>query len=203
MPGNTFFPTHYLKRQLQITTTPHRTPLPCTTPSPNMSAPNIDHIDQGSPNSDSGPVHVAAHDGSANDDSGPARVAAQHPSGNSGLVVAHSHTSHAPLSDASDYRPSDFVFFSTPRMVISDKTGWLQSLLEQCDNPQHRKNLEATIELVRSGAVITSYQVVADGKLMNSEDWRPLMGPFFSPTIVNAPLLALASYPHTPTNNNS
>ena len=119
------------------------------------------------------------------------------PDGNPGPEDAQDEVHGSLAASDDDFRPPDWVCFSTPSVGA---IGWLQSLMDGPDNAQHRKNLQAAIEMVRSGVSFTAYQVVADGKLINGDEWRPHMGPFFVPIHVNVPLLSLASGQHWQTN---
>lgn len=94
------------------------------------------------------------------------------------------------------FRPPDRACVATPKVVVLDKIGWLRSPIEVSDDAQHRKNLQAGIDMVRSGVSFAAYQVIADGQLINGDEWRPQMGPFFVPVHVSVPLLSLSIGQH-------
>lgn len=138
--------------------------------------------DQGSPNGDPD-MHDHDYGALADDDSDSVGVQDQgSPDGNPGPEDAHDEV-HGSLAadDDDEFRPPDWECFPTPNVVVADKIGWLQSLMERPDSAQYRKNLQAANETVRLGVSFTAYQVIADGKLINGDEWRPHMGPFFMP----------------------
>ena len=136
------------------------------------------------------------HDHGAPADNGPDTVGAQDQSSLDGGLGP----GDVQDDDDDDFRPPDWVCVATPKVVILDKIGWLQSLIEGTDDVQHHKNLQAAIDMVRSGVSFTAYQVIADGQLINSDEWRPHMGPFFVPVHVSVPLLSLSTGQHWQTN---
>ena len=66
-------------------------------------------------------------------------------------------------------------------------------MLEYITGASDRKNVEAATEPLRSGVTIRAGQVVSDGKLIDGQDWRPALGRFFTPGVVNVPLLSPVS----------
>ena len=131
------------------------------------------------------------HDHGAPADNGPDTVGAQDQSSPDG------GPDPGDVQDDDDvFQPPYRVCVARPKVVILDKIGWLQSLIEGCDDVQHRKNLQAAIDTVRSGVSFAAYQVIADGQLINGDEWRPQMGPFFVPVHVSVPLLSLSIGQH-------
>ena len=88
-------------------------------------------------------------------------------------------------NDASEPQKSDYVCHPTPAVVIRNPIRRLQLMLEHITDASDRRNVVAAIELLRSGVAIRAGQVISDGKLINGQDWRPEMGRFFTPGVVN------------------
>ncbi|KAF8251316.1 hypothetical protein K440DRAFT_81019 [Wilcoxina mikolae CBS 423.85] len=82
-----------------------------------------------------------------------------------------------------DHRPSDYVFDFVSPVVVRDPIGRLVKMLENTADPVHQKNLRATIAIMRAGGEILDGQIIADGKLIRFEDWKPEMGPFYTPAV--------------------
>lgn len=153
------------------------------------------HLQQGGPGGCFDDPDTQEHDHGAPADNGPDTVGAQNQSSPDG--------GPGPGDEQDDddvFRPPDLVCVATPGVVVLDKIGWLQSLIEGTDDAQHRKNLQAAIDMVRSGVSFAAYQVIADGQLINGDEWRPQMGPFFVPVHVSVPLLSLSTGQYWRTN---
>ncbi|KAF8243697.1 hypothetical protein K440DRAFT_636892 [Wilcoxina mikolae CBS 423.85] len=84
----------------------------------------------------------------------------------------HNHDDAQDLSSVADqdHRPSDYVFDFVPPVIVRDPI-------------VHQKNLQATIAIMRTGGEILDGQVIADGKLIRFEDWKPEMEPFYTPAV--------------------
>lgn len=73
-------------------------------------------------------------------------------------------------------------------MIIRDPIRLLERLLESTADVAHQKNIQATIDMLRSGVTFNARQIAADGTLIDMNDWNPTMGPFFMPSFVGVPL---------------
>ena len=89
------------------------------------------------------------------------------------------------MSSASDHRPSDHVFDFVPPFIDTDPISALEKTLRETTNPAQEKNIRVAAEILESDGEIPGGGGIADSKLVKGEEWKPVMGPFFTNAIAS------------------
>jgi len=89
----------------------------------------------------------------------------------------------------------NYVRRSTSKVYVPHPIRLLETLLESTTDAAVKRNIQAAIDLTRSGVIFKAGEMIAAGTLMKIEDWDPSMGTFFLPVTYN--LRRFTLYPET------
>lgn len=107
--------------------------------------------------------------------------------GNTAAYYNHDDVQDTSSGSVSGHGPSDYILGFVLPFIDTDPIGTLENMLRETTDPAQQKNIQVAIKILKAGADILYGEVIADSKLVKGEEWKPVVGPFFTNTMLSVP----------------